>query len=85
MGMLFENIQINFEEEKRKTAEVRAKLEAELQATLEAAQQEQNIYKHILRMVRQGASDEEITQSLARRFSLSQQQAEEKLALAFEE
>lgn len=85
MGMLFENIQINFEEEKRKTAEVRAKLEAELQATLEAAQQEQNIYKHILRMVRQGASDEEITLSLARQFSLSQQQAEEKLALAFEE
>lgn len=85
MGMLFENIQMNFQEEKRKAAEAQAKLQAELQATLEAAQQEQNIYKHILRMVRQGASDEEITQSLARRFSLSQQQAEEKLALAFEE
>lgn len=81
MGMLFENIQMNFQEEKRKTAEA----QAELQATLEAAQQEQNIYKHILRMVRQGASDEEITLSLAQQFSLSQQQAEEKLALAFEE
>ncbi len=50
-----------------------------------AAQQEQAIFIHILRMLRQGASDEEIAQSVMQHFSLDEKQTMEKLALAFGE
>ena len=51
----------------------------------EAAQLDQAIVCHILRMLRQGNSDEEITQSIMQRFSLKREQAAEKLNLAFGE
>lgn len=47
------------------------------------AQLEQAITMHILRMVRQSASDVEIAKSIMQQFSLDERQAAEKLALAF--
>ncbi len=65
-----------------------ADLQKELQTAQqdrEAAQLDQAIVCHILRMLRQGNSDEEITQSIMQRFSLKREQAAEKLNLAFGE
>ena len=53
------------------------------QREMEVAQQDQVIAIHILRMVRQGASDDEIAKSVMQHFSLDEKQAAEKLALAF--
>ena len=61
-----------------------ADLQKELQTAQqdrEAAQLDQAIVCHILRMLRQGNSDEEITQSIMQRFSLKREQAAEKLNL----
>ena len=44
---------------------------------------EQAITMHILRMVRQSASDVEIAKSIMQQFSQDERQAAEKLALAF--
>lgn len=93
MGMLFEHLEINFAEEQRKTEKARKRADvaekkadaaekkadaAERKAT--AAQIEKEIYKHITHMTRQGHSDEEILKSLMQQFSLSPEQAREKLA-----
>ena len=56
---------------------------AEAQQKATEAQLEQAISVHILRMVRQGASDEEIAKSVMRHFSLDEKQAAEKLAYVF--
>ncbi|MDE6517624.1 MAG: hypothetical protein K2L18_07235 [Acetatifactor sp.] len=56
---------------------------AAAQQEAEAARLEQAITIHILRMVRQGATDVEIAKSIMQQFSLDERQAAEKLALAF--
>ncbi|MDE6675338.1 MAG: hypothetical protein K2K19_11110, partial [Acetatifactor sp.] len=56
---------------------------AEAQQKATEAQLEQAISVHILRMVRQGASDEEIAKSVMRHFSLDEKQTAEKLAYVF--
>lgn len=96
MGLLFENAKLDILEERRKVEIERQKAEA-AQKEAEAAQKEaaearqkvtevrreQVLSLHILRMLRQGASDEEIVRSIMRHFSLDEKQAAEKLALAF--
>lgn len=52
---------------------------------LDTSRQEQAVYRHISRMARRLCSDEEIVESLIRHFSLTREQAQEKLALTFEE
>lgn len=93
MGLLFENAKLDIQEERRKVEIERQKAErareearaeiAAAQRELEVAQQDQEIAIHILRMVRQGASDDEIAKSVMQHFSLDEKQAAEKLALAF--
>ena len=68
----------------RETAAAQRETAAARQETA-AAQQEQAIIIHILRMLRQGASDEEIAHSVMQHFSLDEKQTMEKLALAFGE
>lgn len=89
MGLLFENAKLDILEERKKVEIERQKAEearqeaaAARQATA-AAQLNQAISVHILRMVRQGASDEEIAKSVMLHFSLDEKQAAEKLAFAF--
>ncbi len=79
MGLLFENAKLDIQEERRKVEIERQKAEEFRQN----AQRDQAIIIHILRMVRQGASDEEIAKSIMGHFSLDEKQAAEKLALAF--
>lgn len=89
MGLLFENAKLDILEERRKVEIERQKAEAAQKEAAEARQKvtevrrEQVISLHILRMLRQGASDEEIARSIMRHFSLDEKQAAEKLALAF--
>ncbi len=89
MGLLFENAKLDILEERRKVEIERQKAEAAQKEAAEARQKvtevrrEQVLSLHILRMLRQGASDEEIARSIMRHFSLDEKQAAEKLALAF--
>ena len=98
MGLLFENAKLDIQEERRKVEIERQRAEEARQETAAAqretaaarqetaaAQQEQAIIIHILRMLRQGASDEEIAHSVMQHFSLDEKQTMEKLALAFGE
>ena len=74
------------EEARQETAAARQQAAAarqEAQQAIAAAQLNQAISVHILRMVRQGASDEEIAKSVMRHFSLDEKQAAEKLAYVF--
>lgn len=63
--------------------EAEQKAEEAAREAEQKAQRDQAILIHILRMVRQGASDREIAESLMQQFSLDKKQAEEKLSLAF--
>lgn len=89
MGLLFENAKLDIQEERRKVEAERQKAEearqeaAAAQQEAAAAQLNQAITVHILRMVRQGASDEEIAKSVMRHFSLDEKQTAEKLAYVF--
>lgn len=93
MGLLFENAKLDIQEERRKVEAERQKVEEarretaaarqEAQQAIAEAQLNQAITMHILRMVRQGASDEEIAKSVMRHFSLDEKQAAEKLAYVF--
>lgn len=96
MGLLFENAKLDIQEERRKVEAERQKAEEARQETAAAQQQaaearqetaaaqlNQAISVHILRMVRQGASDEEIAKSVMRHFSLDEKQTAEKLAYVF--
>lgn len=98
MGLLFENAKLDIQEERRKVEIERQKAEearletaaaqretAAARQETAAAQQEQAIIIHILRMLRQGASDEEIAHSVMQHFSLDEKQTMDKLALAFGE
>ena len=96
MGLLFENAKLDILEERRKVeierqkaetaqkeAEAAQKEAAEARQKVTEVRREQVLSLHILRMLRQGASDEEIVRSIMRHFSLDEKQAAEKLALAF--
>lgn len=90
MGRLFENVTMDIQAERRNAAEARAELNAarkELEAVWQerdAAQLERDIYKHILRMTNQHSSETEILESIIQHFSLTQEQAMEKLRQAYE-
>lgn len=81
------------EVERRKAEEARqekaacqreaATVRQEAQQKVAEIQWERAISLHILRMLRQGASDEEIAQSIMCHFSMNEKQAAEKLAEAF--
>ena len=85
MGMLFEHLEINFAEEQRKTEEAQKRAEAAerkaeaAQEEAKAVQIEKEIYKHIAHMLQRGHSNGEILESLVHQFSLSPEQAKEKL------
>ena len=84
MGRLFENVTMDIQAERRNAAEARAELNA-ARKELEAVWQERDIYKHILRMTSQHSSETEILESIMQHFSLTQEQAMEKLRQAYEE
>ncbi len=91
MGRLFENVTMDIQAERRSAAEARAELNAarkELEAVWQerdTAQLERDIYKHILRMTNQHHSETEILEFIIRHFSLTQEQAMEKLRQAYED
>ena len=91
MGRLFENVTMDIQAERRSAAEARAELNAarkELEAVWQerdTAQLERDIYKHILRMTSQHHSEAEILESIMQHFSLTQEQATDKLRQAYED
>lgn len=73
MGLLFENAKLDIQEERRKVAVERQKAEE--------AQLNQAIATHMLRMMRQGSSDEDIRKSVMQHFAMDARQVSEKMAM----
>ena len=74
MGILFENVQMDFEEEKRKADEAMRKAD-EVQRK---ADEQLQIYGEIIALLKQGNTDEEIIAHFMQCFSWSEEQAREK-------
>lgn len=74
MGILFENVQMDFEEEKRKADEATRKAD-EVQRK---ADEQLQIYGEIITLLKQGKTDEEIIAHFMQCFSWSEEQAREK-------
>lgn len=81
MGILFENVQMDFEEEKRKADEaMRIADEATRKAdeVQRKADEQLQIYGEIIALLKQGNTDEEIIAHFMQCFSWSEEQAKEK-------
>lgn len=80
MGLLFENAKLDIQEERRKVAVERQKAE-EFRNEAEEARLNQAIATHMLRMMRQGSSDEDIRKSVMQHFAMDARQVSEKMAM----
>lgn len=84
MAKLFENVKMDIQAERRERVEAEKKLD-EAEKKLDETVKDLEIYKLISKMTVKGSSESEIKAELMRKFSLSEEQAENEYKKVLEE